>query len=117
MNDLVFPIFQSLSEIEEFLHTKTVQYIQDWIAIWYPFFKKGIEDGQKQAINSVCPITYLCDVQTQNYGPASASFLLSLFDILQVVANKWELCLVQDKWYFIPYKKFENALFENSILN
>eukprot|EP00957_Ditylum_brightwellii_P094564 7202476-Ditylum_brightwellii.AAC.1 len=22
----------------------------DWITIWYPFFKKGIKDDQKQAI-------------------------------------------------------------------
>eukprot|EP00957_Ditylum_brightwellii_P012124 915470-Ditylum_brightwellii.AAC.1 len=43
-------MFQSLAEVEEFLHTKTVQYFKDWIAIWYPFFKKGIKDGQKQVI-------------------------------------------------------------------
>eukprot|EP00957_Ditylum_brightwellii_P163673 12461363-Ditylum_brightwellii.AAC.1 len=25
--------------------------------VWYPFFKKGIKDGQKQAIAGVKPIT------------------------------------------------------------
>eukprot|EP00957_Ditylum_brightwellii_P151674 11550581-Ditylum_brightwellii.AAC.1 len=50
-------MLQNLAEVEEFLHTKTVQYIEDWIAIWYPFFKKGIKDGQKQAIAGVRPIT------------------------------------------------------------
>eukprot|EP00957_Ditylum_brightwellii_P067828 5148549-Ditylum_brightwellii.AAC.1 len=50
-------IFQNLADVEEFLHTKTVQYIRDWIVIWYPFFKKGIKDGQTQAIAGVRPIT------------------------------------------------------------
>ena len=43
-------MFQNLAEVEEILQTKSVQYVKDWIAIWYPFFKKGIKDGQKQAI-------------------------------------------------------------------
>eukprot|EP00957_Ditylum_brightwellii_P190059 14468771-Ditylum_brightwellii.AAC.1 len=50
-------MFQNLTEVGEFLQTKSVQYIQDWITIWYPFFKKGIKDGQKQATAGVKPIT------------------------------------------------------------
>eukprot|EP00957_Ditylum_brightwellii_P178848 13622642-Ditylum_brightwellii.AAC.1 len=44
-----------MAEVEEFLQTKFIQHVQDWITIWYPFFNKGIKDGQKQAIAGVKP--------------------------------------------------------------
>eukprot|EP00957_Ditylum_brightwellii_P187193 14257087-Ditylum_brightwellii.AAC.1 len=30
---------QSHQEVEEFIQTRSVAYIKDWIAIWYPFYK------------------------------------------------------------------------------
>ena len=35
-------MFQMTAEMEEFLATKTMRYIHDWIVIWYPFFKRSI---------------------------------------------------------------------------
>eukprot|EP00957_Ditylum_brightwellii_P176338 13427453-Ditylum_brightwellii.AAC.1 len=46
-------MFQSLTEIKEFLRTKSLAYIKMWIAVWYPCYKKGIKKGQKQAIQVV----------------------------------------------------------------
>ena len=40
-------------------------------------------------------------------GPTGASFILSTFNLFQVVANKGEFCLIYDTWYFISYEKFE----------
>eukprot|EP00957_Ditylum_brightwellii_P035633 2701706-Ditylum_brightwellii.AAC.1 len=50
-------MFQNLQEVKEFLWTRSIQYIQDYIAILYPFFEQGIQDGQKQGIQGVKPIT------------------------------------------------------------
>eukprot|EP00957_Ditylum_brightwellii_P010922 827337-Ditylum_brightwellii.AAC.1 len=50
-------MFQNLQEVEEFLWTRSIQYIQDHMAIWDLFFKRGRQQGQKQAIQGVKPIT------------------------------------------------------------
>ena len=34
-------MFQTTAEMEEFLATKTMRYIHDWIAIWYLFLKEA----------------------------------------------------------------------------
>eukprot|EP00957_Ditylum_brightwellii_P069200 5254467-Ditylum_brightwellii.AAC.1 len=33
-------MFQNSQEVEEFLQIWSIQYIQDYITIWYPFFKR-----------------------------------------------------------------------------
>eukprot|EP00957_Ditylum_brightwellii_P204205 15338161-Ditylum_brightwellii.AAC.1 len=68
-------MFQNLQEVKEFLQTQSIQYIQDYIAILYPFFKRGIQDGQKQAIQGVKPITSYFKKKTS----ISRSYLLPRF--------------------------------------
>ena len=45
-------------------------------------------------------------MQTRN-GPTGAPFILSTCDLLQIVANAGEFCLMYDTWYFISYEKYE----------
>ena len=46
-------------------------------------------------------------------GPMAAPFILSTCNLLQVVANTREFCLIYDTWYFIAYEKYEKRIFES----
>eukprot|EP00957_Ditylum_brightwellii_P059609 4525375-Ditylum_brightwellii.AAC.1 len=83
-------MFQNLAEAEEFLCIKLVQYIQDWIVIWYPFFKKGIKDGQKQATTGVKPIPSYFNKKCATSRACLPPRFTSRYNGIHVMQNKSE---------------------------
>eukprot|EP00957_Ditylum_brightwellii_P181741 13845017-Ditylum_brightwellii.AAC.1 len=49
-------MFQTEEEIDEFLATKKMSYIQELITLWYPYFQQGIKRGQQNAIAGIRPL-------------------------------------------------------------